>query len=148
MFVYVSDFLRYVLLPAIVIVAIATPIYSYFSETKPRKEFISGLSVLKDGVDFNYKDVNFNIKSEIVYRDNSVKVIKVYINGDHVCTAYELQRVWATYREIKITAGKPEKEIFEIIEQANKVFWRRVSAKPVVQSDYAVKGFSYFNSEK
>lgn len=108
----------------------------------PRKKFVDSISYRLDNLSFRFKNKDFTIRIETAYSDFHMNINKVYINEELACKTYRLERLFNTIRFVNIENGKSEKELYEIIKYADKVYWDNWVKK--FKTENKNHGYSYF----
>lgn len=112
------------------------------SETIPRKKFIDDVPLdFQNPFSFRFRDKDFTICVKNKYSDSNMSIDEVYVNDELACITYKLERIFASYRYVKIKNKKSEKELYEIMKHAIKIYWKERWHKEETDGNF---GRSYF----
>lgn len=112
------------------------------NEIIPRKKFIDDIPLdFKNPFSFRFRDKDFTICVKNKYSDFHMSIDEVYVNDELACITYKLERIFASYRYVDIKNKKPEKELYEIMKHAVKIYWKEKWHKEETDGNF---GRSYF----
>ena len=127
---------------SIIVGFIMTVITTMIEETIPRKKFIDNVPYdFLHPFSFRFKNKDFTICVKNKYHDFHMSIDEVYVNDELACITYKLERDFASYRYVDIKNKKPEKELYEIMKHAVKIYWKERLHKEETDGNF---GHSYF----
>lgn len=111
-------------------------------ETISMKKFIDDVPYdFRDPFSFRFRNKDFTIYVKNKYRDSNMSIDEVYVNDELACITYKLERFFTSYRYVDIKNKKPEKELYEIMKYAVKIYWKKRLHKEETDGNF---GRSYF----
>lgn len=122
---------------------ILSTLLSCLPEYISTKRIIDNLFILNDPLCFSMRGIIFTVSSIKKYSDKNLCVTEILINGECVAKTYELIGLWTKKRYVSYYHGRQQKEIIEILKQADKVYWDKFHRK--CEAD--IKNKSYFEKE-